>query len=269
MPKIRVNGVDIYYEEHGRGEPVALLNGIMQNTAGWAFQTRDLAQRHRVILHDMRGQGQSDKPDQAYTWDDHIEDFRALLDALGVERTHLAGVSYGAEVAMHFALKYPDRLSSLVLGTAAPHVTPLLKAFAESWEVAAGLRDGEKFFRLFAPSVYGNTFFEKNGAWLEERMKLFAKVVSDEWFAGFERLLRNFYTLNITERLSAITAPTLVIAAEQDLIKPVALSVLIKSRIPGAEMVVIPDAGHVAIFEKPQEFNTAVLGFLAKFAGDR
>lgn len=263
MSKMRVNGVQIYYEEHGRGEPVALINGIMQNTAGWAFQTPVLARGYRVILHDLRGQGQSDKPDRAYTWDEHVEDFRALLDTLGVDRINLVGVSYGAELAMHFVLKYPERAGKLVLGTATSELTPLLRAFAESWKVAAGIRDGVKFFKLFAPSIYSGAFFASHGKWLEERGEQFARVVTDEWFAGFERLLDNFFTLDITGRLSAIKVPTLVVAAEKDLLKPPELSALIARRIPGAQMLTIADAGHVAIFEKPAEFNTAVLGFLA------
>lgn len=258
-----VNGIQTYYEEHGRGEPVALLNGVMQNTAGWAFQTPVLARSYRVILHDLRGQGQTDKPDRPYSWDEHVEDFRALLDALAVDRVNLVGVSYGAELAMHFVLKYPERVGKLVLGTAASELTPLLRAFAESWRVAAGLRDGVKFFKLFAPSIYSSAFFASHGQWLAERAEQFGRVVTADWFAGFERLLDNFFTLDITGRLPEIKAPTLVIAAEKDLLKPSELSALIARRIPGAQLLTIADAGHVAIFEKPAEFNTAVLGFLA------
>jgi len=264
MPKTRLNGIEIYCEVHGDGPPVAFLNGIMMNTAGWAFQTPVFARHHKVILHDMRGQGQSDKPQGEYSWDTHVEDFKALLDALGVPAVNLVGVSYGAEVAMHFVLKYPERVIKLVLGTAASEITPLLKAFAESWEAAAAERDGVKFFKLFAPTVYGNEFLQTRGDWLAKRAEAFARTVSEDWFEGFERLLKNFYTLNVTSRLGQIRVPTLVVAAQQDLIKPVALSNLIQSAIPQAEMVIIPDAGHVAIFEKPAEFNTVVLGFLTK-----
>lgn len=263
MPQIETMGCKLYYELHGEGEPLALLNGIMQNTAGWALQTPVFAKHYRVLLHDMRGQGQSDKPDQDYTWDMHVEDFRALLDHLNIPKIHLVGVSYGAEVAMHFAVKYPERVTSLVLGTAISELTPLTRAFAESWEIAASLRDGLKFFNLFSPSIYGNTFYKEKKEWLAERAKMFHRVVTEEWFAGFERLLRNFYTLNITSRLKEITAPTLVIAGEQDILKPVASSTLIASQIPQAKMLIISDSGHVVVFEKADEFNMAVLGFLA------
>jgi 3-oxoadipate enol-lactonase len=264
MPTKRLNRVEIYYEVHGGGPPVALLNGIMMNTAGWAFQTPVFARRHQVILHDMRGQGQSGKPREEYSWDTHVEDFRALLDELGVPAVNLVGVSYGAEVAMHFVLKYPERVTRLVLGTAASELTPLLKAFAQSWEVAAAERDGLKFFKLFVPSVYGSKYLQTQGEWLVQRAEAFARTVSEDWFAGFGNLLKNFYTLSITDRLRQIRVPTLVVAAEEDLIKPIVLSKLIKNAIPQAEMVIVPDSGHAAIFEKPEEFNTVVLGFLTK-----
>jgi pimeloyl-ACP methyl ester carboxylesterase len=264
MPKMQVNGINLYYEVHGQGEPVALLNGIMQNTAGWAYQTPVLSKHFKVILHDMRGQGQSDKPKTDYTWDQHVEDFKALLDNLGIDKLHVVGVSYGAETAMCFALKYPERVKSVVFGTAISVLTPLVKAFAESWDVAAGLNDGLKFFKLFSPSIYGDTFYKNQGKWLDERAEAFAKVVTADWFDGFQRLLKNFYTLDVTDQLSKITAPVLVLAAEKDLLKPVHLSRLIADQIPQSEMLIISDSGHVALFEKPNEFNTAVLGFLMK-----
>lgn len=264
MPYVTVNGIQLYYETHGAGEPVALLNGIMQNTAGWSLQVPVLADRYQVILHDMRGQGKSDKPEEEYSWDLHVEDFRQLLDHLNIEKIHLAGVSYGAETAMHFALRYPQRVHSLILGTAASELTPLLRAFAQSWEIAAAYRDGYRFFKLFLPSIYGNAFLASHQEWLERRAEEFGKAVTDEWFDGFIRLLHNFYTLDITARLRGISVPTLVIAAENDLLKPVALSSLIKEQIPGSEMLIIPGAGHVVIYEKPHEFNSAVIGFLAK-----
>lgn len=264
MPYTTVNGIQLYYEMHGAGEPVALLNGIMQNTAGWSLQVPALAARYQVILHDMRGQGKSGKPEEEYSWDLHVEDFRQLLDYLEIEKIHLAGVSYGAETAMYFALKYPDRVKSLVLGTAASELTPLLKAFAQSWETAASCQDGYSFFKLFTPSVYGGSFLGSQQDWMEQRARLFEKTVTPDWFAGFLRLLQNFYTLNLTGQLKEIQAPTLVIAAEKDILKPVSLSALIHSQISGAEMAIIADAGHAAVLEKPAEFNSLLLGFLSK-----
>jgi pimeloyl-ACP methyl ester carboxylesterase len=264
MPYMAINGIRLYYELRGTGEVLALFNGIMQNTAGWALQTRTLSRYYQLLLHDMRGQGRSDKPAYDYSWDMHVEDFRALLDELQIEKIHLAGVSYGAEVAMYFARKYPERVKSLVIGTATSVMTPLLQAFARSWEAAALCRDGRTFFKLFLPSVYSNDFLASSEGWLERRAEEFSRAVNEEWFQGFERLVKNFLTLNLTSELKHIQVPSLVIAAEKDILTPPELSYLIHSELPVSEWIVFPGTGHVVVFEKPEEFNTAVLGFLRK-----
>lgn len=268
MPHVHVNGVRLYHEIHGQGEPVVLLNGIMQSTAGWSRQVRELSRRYRVIVHDFRGQGASDKPDEEYTWTMHVEDLRALLDHLGVERVHVVGVSYGAETGMHFALAHPERVRSLVVGTATSEVTPLIRAWADAWAVACATRDGYCFQKLYSPSIFGNAYYAAKAGWLDERAREFGQVVTPEWFEGLERLLRNFLSLDLTPRLGGIKAPTLVVAGEMDVLKPVAQSRIIRDGIPGAEMLVMADCGHVAVLEKPGEFMTAVAGFLARHGGD-
>lgn len=264
MPTVRLQDVQLSYEVHGQGEPLALLNGIMMSTAGWSFQLPDLAQQHQVLLHDMRGQGASDKPETAYTFEQHVEDFRALLDHLGITRVHVVGVSYGAEVAMHFALRYPERVASLVLGAATSEVSPLLRAWMAAWRVAAETRDGYRFMKLFLPSIYGPDFVARREEWLERRAQQFRERADEAWFQGFERLLANFLTLDLTERLAAIRVPTLVLAGQDDVLKPVAMSRLIAARIPGAELVIVPDSGHVIPWEQAEVFNQLVLGFVAR-----
>ena len=104
MPTIQVNGVQLYYELHGSGEDVLVLNnGIIASTATWAFQLPALTPHYRVLLYDMRGQGQSQKwqpGDPDYTWEQHADDLAALLDALGIERAHIGGISYGGELTL-------------------------------------------------------------------------------------------------------------------------------------------------------------------------
>lgn len=267
MPTAAIHDLQLYYELHGAGEPVALLNGIMMNTAGWSYQLPALTRDHQVLLHDMRGQGASDKPDAPYTFAQHVADFRALLDHLGIARIHVVGVSYGAEVGMAFALAHPERVASLVIGSATSEVTPLLRAWMESWRVAAQTRQGASFMKLFLPSIYGPDFVAAREAWLARRAEQFQEKATEEWFLGFERLLANFLTLDLTEQLPGIQAPTLVVTGEQDVLKPVAQSRLIAERIPHSEFMILGNCGHVAPWEQAEAFNTAVLGFLAKHRG--
>jgi pimeloyl-ACP methyl ester carboxylesterase len=109
MPKVEVNGIQFYYELHGpEGAAVLVLNnGIIMNAAtSWAF--------YRVLQYDCRGQGQTDHPEEAYSMMQHADDLSALLDALGIQKAHIAGISYGGEVAQAFALTYPEKTLSLI-----------------------------------------------------------------------------------------------------------------------------------------------------------
>src|SRR5512136_3074629 len=111
MPKIKANGIELYYELHGpETAPVlALSNGILMSTASWAFQTPIFSKHYRLLLYDCRGQGQSDHPAGPYSMELHADDLAALLDALGIARAHIGGISYGAEISVVFALRHPER----------------------------------------------------------------------------------------------------------------------------------------------------------------
>ena len=97
MPTAEINGIKIYYEIHGDGEPVIFGNGVFSNTLGWTYQHPVFSKEYQVILYDMRGQGQSEKPKGDYSFNLHAEDQKALLDELGITEVHHVGISYGAE----------------------------------------------------------------------------------------------------------------------------------------------------------------------------
>jgi 3-oxoadipate enol-lactonase len=140
MPKIKVNGIDLYFELHGQGDwPVLVLNnGIIMNAASsWIFQTKTLARHYRVLQYDCRGQGQADHPQQAYSMELHADDLAGLLTALEIEKAHIAGISYGGEVAQAFVLKYPQRVESLMLADTVSEVRPALHIIVQSWLEAA------------------------------------------------------------------------------------------------------------------------------------
>src|SRR5512146_884136 len=110
MPKIHVNGIDLYYELYGPpdGDVLVLSNGILMSTTSWGLQKADLSRHNRLLLYDCRGMWNSDHPRGPYTMELHADDLAALLDALEIPQAHIVGISYGAEVSMTFALKYPQ-----------------------------------------------------------------------------------------------------------------------------------------------------------------
>jgi 3-oxoadipate enol-lactonase len=262
MPKISANGIQIYYELHGPedADVLVLSNGVLMSTASWAFQTPVLSKHYRLLLYDCRGMWQSDHPPGPYSMELHAEDLAALLDGLGIVQAHIGGASYGAEVSMVFALKYPERTRSLIVATAVSQVDPLLRGIIGTWTAAARARDAALFFQAVYPLIFSEAWIAANQEALDAARERYRKLDYD----AFIELLLSFLRLNITSELRKITAPTSVIAGEEDLIKPRKYSEIIAREIPSAEFAVIPRAGHAAMWEQVDLFNTLILGFLAK-----
>lgn len=263
MPKAKINDVEIYYElKKGKGETIAFFNGVAMNTTLWKNQIDYFTNNKQILLHDFRGQGQSSLKPNKFTFDQHVEDFYSLLEKLDIGKVHIVGVSYGAEVAMHFALKYPDKIRTLTLGTAVSEVKPLLKAQVESWIMAAKTYNGELFYRVMSPFVYSNDFYKTNGKWLEKRAKKFGENVSNDWLDAFVGLCNNFLTLDITDDLSKIKIPTLIISGSEDILKPSEYGKIINEKIPNSKFKIVDKAAHGLFAEKPTEFNQLINNFI-------
>jgi len=264
MPTVRVNGVELYYELHGSGDEVVVLNnGVIASTATWGSQLPALAPHYRVLLYDMRGQGQSQKwstggPD--FTGGAHADDLAALMDALGIAQAHIAGISYGGELSLVFALRYPERCRKLIVADSVSDVQPHLQAIIESWIIAAESGDHERFYRTTWFWNFSEEFFQSAYSLLVSRIDAAKKLD----LPSVIQLCRCFNRLDITDQLAQIRLPTCVIVGERDILKPPHYSQTIAREIGGAEYHLLPGAGHASFWEKPAEFNSVVLGFLQK-----
>jgi len=230
------------------------------STASWGFQVPTLAQRHRLLLYDCRGMWQSEHPPGSYTMELHADDLAGLLDTLGIEQAHIGGTSYGAEVSMVFALRYPERTRSLVVTSAVSQVDPLLQGMIDSWIAAARAHDAEMLFQVVYPLTFSEDWIASNRMTLDLARERYNSLDFD----AFLQLLLCFSKLDITANLHQIAAPALVVAGELDLLKPRRYSEIIAREIPCAEFAVIPQAGHAALWERVGIFNSLILGFLAK-----
>lgn len=263
MPKTEVNGVYLYYELHGpETAPVLVLNnGIIMNAAtSWVFQTRALSAHYRLLQYDCRGQGQSDHPEKAYSMEGHADDLFSLLAALGIEKAHIAGISYGGELAQAFTLKHPERVRSLILIDTVSEVGPELRLVVQGWVDALRAGDALAFFNATVPWNFSPGFIANNGALLEDAKKRYATLD----FPAVVRLCEAFFEVDFTKRLGEIRVPTCIMVGELDLLKGIWYAEILKRNIPHAEYHVLIGAGHASCWERPQEFNSIVLGFLAK-----
>lgn len=264
MPKVKSNGIDIYYELLGPADAdvLVLSNGILMGTASWAFQTPVFSKKHRLLLYDCRGMWQSDHPAGPYSMTQHADDLAALLDALQIESAHIGGISYGGEVSMAFALQYPLRTRSLIISSSVSHVDAPMRVIMNSWITATRAKDPDMLFEVTYPMNFSEGWIAKNGKLLEAAKARYRSLDFD----AFLELLLSFSHLNLTPELPRITAPTLVMVGEQDILKSRRYAEIITSGIPGSEFVVIPNGGHAINWEQPGLFNTLILGFLSKHA---
>lgn len=263
MPKIEANGIQLYYEQHGwdkDAEVLVLSNGVLMSTASWAMQVAVLAKHYRVLVYDCRGMWQSDHPVGPYRMEQHADDLAVLLDVLDIERAHIAGISYGGEISLIFGYRYPQRARSVIVSSAVSQIDPLLRGIIDSWITAARAKDPELFFQVTYPTNFSETWIAANQAALEGARTRYRTLDFD----AVLQLLLSFSRLNITAELKQITAPTLVIVGEQDILKPRKYAEIIAREIAKSEFVVVPNSGHAVCWEQAGLFNTLILGFLAK-----
>lgn len=261
MPFLACRDVCLYYELEGpEGAPVLVLNnGILMNAAtSWSLQSDAFARDFRVLRYDCRGQGQSDHPEDAYSMEQHADDLAALLTALGIERAHVLGISYGGEVAQAFALAYPDRLLSLILADTVSEVGPELQLIIEGWKAAALRNDPDLFFLVSVAWNFSPEFIAARAAMLQAARASYR----DLDLASVARLCDAFLDVNFTSRLSRVTAPTCVIVGQLDLLKGPGYAETIQQAIPGSQLRVLSGAGHAVCMESPAAFNATVLDFL-------
>lgn len=255
-------GKQIYYEEHGTGEPLLVLNGIFMSCASWAQFVPSFKNRCKLILLDLLDQGKTEKMDVEYTLALQVELVEALRKHLGYESWSIVGISYGGEVAQNYAVKYAQRVKKLVLSNTAPNTSNWLKEIGHSWEYACNSHDGHQFFKTCIPIVYSPQFFEKNYAWASAREDLFVRAFTPAVYDAFSRLIRSAETHDVRKDLGCIMAETLVISSEFDYVTPLYQQKEIIEGIKGSSHILIPDAGHAVMYEKPSEFASAVLGFV-------
>ncbi|MCD5414203.1 MAG: alpha/beta hydrolase [Clostridiales bacterium] len=265
MPKVRINGIEMNYLLEGTGQTIVLLNGIMMSAASWEQVARTyIDQGYKVLRLDFRDQGLSDSVIEIYTMQQHADDVHSLLKHLGLDKVYLLGISYGAQVAMQVALSYPEDIAKLILANATARVSKHLMGIGTAWEEAAKTKNGISFFKLAMPYIYSKTFYETNYTWLKDREETLGALLDEAWVERYLRLSAAFKEYNLLNEIVKIEMPTLIISSEEDIVTPNCEQVLIHEQIKESILMTILKCGHASFYEKSDEFNILVLGFLAK-----
>jgi pimeloyl-ACP methyl ester carboxylesterase len=263
MPKVSVNGLQLYYEIHGVGAPVVLIPGFAAGRWIWFKQTAELSRQFRVILFDPRGVSASDKPEGSQTIGLLADDVAHLLDAIGIDSAHIVGASFGGFVAQEFALKYPGMTRKLVLCCTSfggpRHVVPApetLMALASTKGLNTEERMRENLLLAFTPEYVRTQVAE-----VDHVVHLRATNEVPEHI--YSTQLQAAMSFNTESRLGQIAAPTLVLSGDADVIVPVQNSRNLAARIPGARLQIVAGGSHTFFIEQAAEFNRIITDFLS------
>src|SRR6185369_7086885 len=270
----QIRDIEMYYEEHGQGNPLLCIMGFATDSTGWLLQTPAFAEHHRTIIFDNRGVGRSSKPGGAYTIHEMADDAVALLDHLKIERTDVLGLSMGGMIAQELALRHPSRVRKLVLAATFPEPDA---ATEENRKVIFGqlggtITDGGEmkidfatvnplmFFQHLLPLVFNPSFIQTE---LPKLMQMFSGAL--QYGFSLEAIMGQMQAVmghKATDRLATVMVHAPALTGDADrLIAPTNSDVLAKST-PGAKLVRIPGGSHGFNIEMPERLNQAVLEFL-------
>jgi aminoacrylate hydrolase len=260
MPKLSIGDAELYYEQKGDGPPLLLLPGLGGIGAFWAPQVAEFARDFRVIIHDHRGTGQSSRSRIAYSVDQMAEDVLRLMDALKIEAAHFVGHSTGGAIGQTIAQDRPERIKRLVLSaTWAGPDGFFRRSFETRKEILRSCGIGS-YWRASALQLRPPFWISNNEAALrEDETKTLADPPDAEILQSrIDAIIR----FDRRARLGAITAPTLVIVAQDDMVTPLYLSEELAAKIPNARLTVLRYGGHFVPVVEPAPFNEAVGAFL-------
>ena len=271
MTKAQIGDIEMHYEVHGptrlpasKAEPLLLIMGLGANATSWEMQIPEFSREYRVIAFDNRGSGRTDKPHSPYTMPQMASDAVGLMDHLGIGSAHVFGMSMGGMIAQELALKYPQRVRTLVLGgtmTGGPNAVVASLPLIRQWVSTATLpltQAAENGLRF----LFSEEFIAKNKERLVKRALDLAHLQPPTH--ALQRQVMAVVQFNTYERLADIKAPTLIISGNEDKIVPPKNARILAEGIPDAELVELVGAGHGFLAEKAAAANKAVLSFLRR-----
>jgi 3-oxoadipate enol-lactonase len=224
----------------------------------WDEQMEALTGKYKVLRYDTRGHGASDAPAGPYTLEQMADDARAMLAALGIQRTHWVGLSMGGMIAQTFALKYPGIFESMVLAdTTSRYPAAAAPIWADRVKTV-----GDKGMEPMVDSTLGRWFTEPFRRSHPAVMERVANYIRTTPAAGYIGCCQAIPKIDLTDRLKEIGCPTLIVVGEEDAGTPVAMARDIHAAMPGSKLAVIPSASHLSNIEQPQAFNAELLAFL-------
>jgi pimeloyl-ACP methyl ester carboxylesterase len=261
MRSVTVDGRKITFERRGRGPAVVLLHGGLSDHREWRRQMEVLSDRHTVVAWDAPGCGGSDDPPATFRMPDYADALAGFVDALGLQRPHIVGLSWGSSLALELYRRRPDIPRTLVLASAYAGWAGSLPEDVVNERVRDALRDFElppaDVARAWLPTLLTDDA-------PEEIADEIGTIIASFHRAGAGAMLHSMAEADLRDVLPTITLPTLLLYGERDQRSPLTVAQEMHRRIPGSSLVVLADAGHQSNMESPLAFTDAVLDFIGR-----
>ncbi len=268
MPKVKANNITINYEQQGSGEPLVLIPYLAADNACYAFQVPEYAKHFTCISLDLRGTGETDKPEGTHSTELYADDVAAFMQAIGIQRAHVAGVSLGAAAGMWLAAKHPDKVKSLSLHSAWTKTDAFLKVVVRGWQVTARAVNSmpEMIINAIFPWCLTPELYAAKPDYVQA-LSDFVRSRPEQPVAAFIQQSNAVMAHNVESQLGRITAPTQITFGQFDLLTSTRFADPMKNNIRTSELLVFAGCTHGALYEKVDEFNQQTLAFLQRQKG--
>ena len=268
MPVVQANGIDINYEVQGEGEPMLLIPYLAAEQACYAFQVGEYAKHFTCYSIDPRGAGLSSKPEGEYTTELLADDVAAFMQATGIGRAHIFGVSLGAAAGMWLTAKYPEAVKTLSLHSAWDKTDPFLRVILEGWRIMANGLDSvtEMVIAGILPFCLTPELYAARPEYVDA-LADFVRSRPMPPVDAFMRQSEAVLTHDATSVLDSIQAPTLITYGRHDIVTSTRFAAPLTEGIANTELIVFEDCAHAAIYENVEGFNQQTLDFLQRHSG--
>jgi pimeloyl-ACP methyl ester carboxylesterase len=268
MPKVKVNDITINYESHGSGEPLILIPYLAADNACYAFQVADYAKYFTCISLDPRGAGETDKPGGSYSTELLADDVAGFMQAIGVEKAHVSGLSLGGAIGLWLASKYPERVKTLSLHSCWPKSDPFLKVIVGDWQTIAKALGNvqEMVVQGILPFCLTPELYAAKPEYVDQ-LAAFVRSRPRQPVDAFLRQSDAVVAHDALGQLGKITAPTQITFGRHDIVTSTRFVEPFRSGIKNSELVIFEMCAHAPIYENVSEFNEKTLAFLKRHAG--
>jgi pimeloyl-ACP methyl ester carboxylesterase len=261
MDAIEVGGLDIAFERRGTGPPLVLLHGILQDSRSWRGQLDPLSDEFAVVAWDAPGCGRSADPPETFRLPEYADCLAAFIDALGLGRPHVLGLSLGGALALELYRRHPRIPRSLVLASAYAGWAGSLPAQVVEQRLQQALREADLPARQFVPGWIPGLL---TGSAPAELVGEVVAMMSEFHPAGYRAMARALAEADLRDVLPHIDVPTLLLYGDADRRSPLDVAEDLHAKIPGSSLVVVPGVGHLTNVEAPETFNAEVRSFLRR-----